>query len=124
HAADFLNGREVLVIQGPDFDGQNQFHVDVIDTIDEKDNSITLKHAVQNDFSRNITAVRQGFSEKRGISYFKKAFSKTKSKDTKGIFHIGNTVFILLSMDAWFSRNIDSKGQLITASDICFLERN
>src|SRR5690606_25042846 len=54
HAADFLNGREVLLIQGPDFDGQNQFHIDVIDTIDEKDNSITLKHAVQNDFSRNI----------------------------------------------------------------------
>lgn len=123
NASDFLVNREVILIQTPDFDDKNKFQIGVIGAINKKENSITLKSPVENSFSKNTTAVRQGFSERRGISSFKKAFSKTKSKDTKSVFYIGNTVFILLSMDAWFSQNLESKGQLITASDMVFLER-
>ena len=98
----FVVGREILLIEAPDYDVSNQFHLGVVKQINTKNNSIELVAPLRNSFASKTMAVRQGFTEKRGIAYFLRTFAGTETRDTKNIFYIGNTCFLLMSMDKFF----------------------
>lgn len=123
-ASAFLAGHEIILIETPDHDHNNKFWSGVVRKVNVQEGQIVFESPLTKAFSVKSTAVRQGFSENRGVSSFLKAFKNTKSQDTKGVFFVGNTCFILLSMDRYFKRDFSARGPLITEQDMLFLEQN
>jgi hypothetical protein len=121
----FIVGKSVIVIQTPDYDTSNKYFVSHIAAIDSAANTITLRDELNHTFMPNTTAVRQGYSNARGIKKFLATFSGTKTTSTKHVFTVGNTVFIMLSMDNFYSgQSIKDKYiNTISPEDLDWLER-
>ena len=118
----FLPGRQILLIRTPDRDGSSPFQIRVVKAVDAAQQAVDLTEPA-NVFQAGSTAVRQGFTERRGIAAFLSAFSGTETRDTKGVFLIGNTCFIRLSMDRWFDRDTSThKSRAIPDEDLRWFE--
>lgn len=124
NVSEFLVGRELLLIEVPDFDHNNKYWYGVVQEVKEREKQIVLQNPLTRDFAAKSTAVRQGFAEQKGIASFLKVFNSTKSQASKSVFFVGNTCFILLSMDRYFKRDLSARGPLIAEEDMLFLERN
>jgi metallophosphoesterase superfamily enzyme len=121
----FIRGKSVIVIQTPDYDASNKYFVSHIAAIDSAAKTITLHDKLNHTFMPNGTEVRQGYSNARGINKFLAAFSGTKTTSTKHAFTVGNTVFIMLSMDNYYSGQSinDVSINAISREDLDWLER-
>lgn len=122
NAKQFLIGREILLIETPDFNTQNKYHLSTVKNIDLVTNSIELNDSISDTFEVKNTAIRQGFTEQKGINYFLNAFKNTETKSTKNVFFIGNNCFILMSMDSYFKRDLNSKNRAIPETDFKWFE--
>lgn len=122
NAKQFIIGTELLIIETPDFNTTNKFNINSIKNINLNNNTIELNEPISDDFNIKNTAIRQGFTEKRGINYFLDAFKDTETKATKQVFFIGNNCFILMSMDNYFKRDLNAKNRAIPESDFKWFE--
>lgn len=122
NAKQFFIGSEILLIETPDFNTKNKFHLSIVKNIDISTNTIELYDRTPDNFEIENTSVRQGFTEKRGINYFLDAFKNTTTKSTKNIFFIGNNCFILMSMDNYFKRDLNAKNRAIPETDFKWFE--
>ncbi|HET7178399.1 MAG TPA: metallophosphoesterase family protein, partial [Chryseosolibacter sp.] len=102
-AKQFIGGQQILLIETPDRNASNRSHIGVVKHIDPKRNSIQLVEPLTVSFAASSTAVRQGYTEARGIASFLSTFAGTETRSTNSIFFVGNTCFLLLSMNNFFS---------------------
>lgn len=104
-AKQFVTGQQILLIETPDRDTSNRSHIGVVKDVDARRNSVRLVEPLTASFAESSTAVRQGFTEARGIASFLSTFAGTETRSTNNIFFVGNTCFLLLSMNNFFSFN-------------------
>jgi UDP-2,3-diacylglucosamine pyrophosphatase LpxH len=112
-AKQFIGGQQILLIETPDRDTSNRSHIGVVKEVDPRRNFIQLVEPLTASFAKSSTAVRQGFTEARGIASFLSTFAGTETRSTNNIFFVGNTCFLLLSMNNFFSfdpRTLKTRG--------------
>lgn len=120
----FIVGQSVIVIETPDYNTTNNYKLTTVAAINSA-TSMTLTDALNVTYAANTTAVRQGQANARGISKFLETFAGTTTKDTKHVFTVGNTAFILLSTDNYFSSTrTDGFLDAISTEDLDWLEKN
>jgi hypothetical protein len=112
-AKQFVEGQQILLIETPDRDTSNRSHLGIVKDVDVRRNLIQLVEPLTASFAKSSTAVRQGFTEARGIASFLSTFAGTETRSTNNIFFVGNTCFLLLSMNNFFSfdpRTLKTRG--------------
>ncbi len=105
----FVEGSQVLLLETPQKDADEHFYIGMVRHIDKLRSTLQLDSTVPTVFPVGRTVVRQGFTEKRGIASFLETFEGTKTTTTKSVFTVGNTCFVLISMDKFFDFDDHSK---------------
>lgn len=122
-AAGFVEGSQLLLIQTPARDTTAHYYIGLIKHIDPIRNVLELGEPVNDNFPVEYTAVRQGYTEQRGIAAFLTAFAGTKTTSTRSLFTIGNTCFILFSMDQFYNFDDHSiKTRALSEDDFHWLD--
>lgn len=112
-AKQFIGDQQILLIETPDRDTSNRSHIGVVKHVDAERNAIHLVEPLTASFAESSTAVRQGYAEARGIDKFLSTFAGTETPSTNSVFFVGNTCFLLLSMNNFFSfdpRTLKTRG--------------
>lgn len=122
-AGKFLIGYNIIIIEKPGSNTQNNYIVGTVKSIDVNNNIINLEKPITRNFSNNDTTVRQGLTESIGINYFLNTFKNTKTQNTKDVFYVEKNCFILMSMDNFFNRDIEGKSRAISESDFIWFEK-
>lgn len=122
-AANFVVGSQVLLLETPPRDTSEHFYIGLVRHVDKVRGTLELAEPVPTMFLSDTTAVRQGFTEKRGIVSFLATFEGTETTSTKSVFTIGNTCFVLISMDRFFDFDDHSKRtKALSEDDFHWLE--